>query len=317
VTICSDLFSTTEPGQLVHPHQDQEPLLMSNPLACIPLCCPLDGRALKLAEHGLACSKGHNYNISRHGYVNLLPARLKPSKDPGDSRSMVEARSLVLGSGLFDVLSSALLGLLVEKLSQLNQSAESVLLVDAGCGNGHYTDRMRIALSKANGFIEIPVLGVDISKWAVTAAAKKFKACAWAVGNNKRLPVINGSASIITSLFGFETWHPWADLQKRGQLVVTVSPDTQHLLELRERVYEEVRMHGVADDSAAIAAGYERIEEHAVNTIGSVANTAIAQALLSMTPHSHRMSSEASANLDLSGLNSVTVAARIRVYRRL
>lgn len=285
-------------------------------LVAVPLSCPIDGRPLFLAEHGLACQRGHNYNLSRHGYVNLLPVRLKPSKDPGDSRAMVEARSLVLRSGLFESLATDVAGLVSSKIESIPRETDVSLVVDAGCGEGYYTDRIRQELQEKDHAQEALVLGVDISKWAITAAAKFYKTGAWAVANNKRLPVVKGAASIITSLFGFETWHPWADLQNKGQLVITASPGPRHLIELRELVYDEVHVHEVPDDAEAMAAGYEQIEQLMVSACSPMEQDDVRESLLAMTPHSHRMDATKRTTLNLTSLSMITIDVLIRVYQR-
>lgn len=280
----------------------------------IPLACPLDGLPLSVAEHGLRCARGHDFNRSRHGYVNLLPVGLKPSKDPGDGKAMVEARRQVLELGVFEPVADALDELLVTHARSLGNGAP--LLVDAGCGEGWYTDRFRAALQDAMGDSCWSVLGVDISRWAVTAAAKRYESSGWVVGNNKRLPVMSGSIGIITSLFGFETWQPWAALQTPGQLVVTVAAGPRHLMELRELVYREVELHEPPDDTQAAAAGYLTTSECRIERVVALDAPGLAEAILAMTPHGHRIDTARRATLDLSSMDSLTLDVVVRSHVR-
>ena len=56
--------------------------------------CPKCGGLLRRREEGasLACPAGHAYDVAAAGYVNLLLATQKHSKDPGDSPEGVRAR---------------------------------------------------------------------------------------------------------------------------------------------------------------------------------------------------------------------------------
>ncbi|MEE9322473.1 MAG: methyltransferase domain-containing protein [Granulosicoccus sp.] len=283
-------------------------------LARTPLACPIDGLALEVAEHGLACARKHNYNVSRHGYVNLLPVRLKPSKDPGDNRDMVEARRAVVDHGVFEPFAQALSAVVCASAQQVDKDLP--LLVDAGCGEGYYTAALSSSLRSKASLQNFAVLGVDISKWAITAAAKRHLYAAWAVGNNKRLPVLKGAASIITSLFGFETWHPWADLQHAGQIVVTASAGPQHLIELRKLIYETVIVHEVPDNAEALAAGYRQTGDSRVEFSSQINDPAIVANILAMTPHGHRVGTDSRTSLDTSVVSELTMDIVIRLYQR-
>lgn len=63
------------------------------------LKCPLDQHALQLDADCLRCEGGHAFDIARQGYVNLLGAADKRSRDPGDGKEMVTARRDFLSDG--------------------------------------------------------------------------------------------------------------------------------------------------------------------------------------------------------------------------
>lgn len=268
----------------------------------IPFACPLDGLPLEVGERSLACATGHTFDVAAQGYVNLLPVQFKASRDPGDSKPMVDARRRVLGAGLFDPLADALTEVVRA------HAAPATLLVDAGCGEGFYTARLAGA-----GFT---VLGIDISKWAVAAAAKRHRGLAWAVASNKRLPVLPGAAGMITSLFGFETWDAWAGLQGAAQLVTVVDSGPRHLIELREIVYESVRTHDAPPNDAALAAGYTQIATESVVFEREVRDASLLSDILEMTPHGHKTTPAARATVAALDRLNLTFDAVIRVYRR-
>ena len=288
------------------------------PLHGLPLACPIDGTALSLVGRTLVCERRHAYDLSRHGHVNLLPVQFKPSGAPGDSAAMVASRRRVLDAALFDPLAEALLEHVVDSAVSAVSAADegAPLLVDAGCGEGFYTHRMAERLAAQESTRAVRVLGSDISAPAVSAAAKRHRDLAWCVANNTRLPIVRGRAGVIVSLFGFETWGPWSALQSNGQRVVVVDAAPRHLIELRERVYERVRVHGAPPDAAAGEAGYERVDERRITFVNTAVPHERLADVLAMTPHAHRVGERGRRALaELASLD-LTIDALLRVYRR-
>ena len=60
------------------------------------LRCPLDQLPLAVVGNVLCCEHGHSFDIASQGYVNLLSAGDKRSKDPGDSKATVSYTHLTL-----------------------------------------------------------------------------------------------------------------------------------------------------------------------------------------------------------------------------
>ncbi|TQV70271.1 putative RNA methyltransferase [Denitrobaculum tricleocarpae] len=285
-----------------------------SPLNAIPFVCPLDGQPLMPGAGSLVCAGGHSFDISARGYINLLPVQFKKSRDPGDSKSMVAARRRVLDAGLFDPLADAVCGLAFEEFAARGQ--EETLLVDAGCGEGFYTARLAADLRNRMGDAAPKILGADISKWAVMAAAKRSKDLAWVVASNKRLPLVQGTVTGITSLFGFETWPDWAALQRSGQFVLVVDAGPRHLIELREIIYPTLQVHAPPRHEAATANGYELMGETVSRFEASVPNAELLMDLLEMTPHGRKSTGAARDRVAaMTGL-SLTLDAVIRKYRR-
>lgn len=278
-----------------------------------PLICPLDGLALERHEGSLLCGSGHCFDIAKQGYVNLLPVQHKASLNPGDSESMVEARRRVMAAGVFYELAAAIAAR-VEQVWEPMLGCELKLL-DAGCGEGFYTDYLRQGLMIAGHTCD--VAGVDIAKPAIMAAAKHYSDIVWIVASNKRLPFDRGGLDMITSIFGFPCWPEWAALQEQGQCVVLVDAGPKHLLELRELIYDEVQMHAPPAVTAALAAGYVLADEQLVSYQFQVKTRELCDDLLHMTPHGHRVAPEVLA-ATLASFEGcyVTIEAVIRVLMR-
>jgi 23S rRNA (guanine745-N1)-methyltransferase len=59
-----------------------------------PYLCPICQDSLNLTENkkSYCCAKNHHFDVAKEGYLNLLPAQHKKSKEPGDSKAMMQAR---------------------------------------------------------------------------------------------------------------------------------------------------------------------------------------------------------------------------------
>ena len=71
--------------------------------------CPVCGSFMQHRGKSWSCAQGHNFDMAKSGYVNLLPVNRKHAKNPGDNAVMMRARknfldvealcSAVTGSG--------------------------------------------------------------------------------------------------------------------------------------------------------------------------------------------------------------------------
>ena len=130
-------------------------------------CCPLCGGTLERDEHTYRCPSGHCFDRSAAGYTHLLPANKKHSKNPGDDKEMVAARSACLEGGYYAPLRDALCELAARELSQV----PSPVILDSGCGEGYYTAGLFQRLTDAGR--EVRIAGVDLSKFAL--ALEEFR----------------------------------------------------------------------------------------------------------------------------------------------
>ena len=231
---------------------------------------------------------------------------------------MVAARRRTLESGAFSPVADALEALALETLGTGPGRAAGAghaprLALDAGCGEGWYTDRLRLALDP----LALPVLGIDVSRPAIRAAARRHPAVGWAVASNRAPPVLAGAAPLVTSLFGFEAWEPWAALQAPGQHVLTAGAGPDHLVELRRLVYGTVRVRDAPRDGAPERAGYALVDERRVRAVRAAASGIAADAL-AMTPHAHRVPAARAALVAeaLPEVDALTLDVTLRVWRR-
>ncbi len=260
--------------------------------------CPVDGVPLvdepASGQGSLRCATGHSFDRAREGHFNLLLVQHKASREPGDDKAMVAARANTLDSGVFAPLADALFDCVRLTLARWHpqpvQPDRPMRVLDAGCGEGYYLQQLADRASASREAGTLSLIGVDISKWAVRAAARRSAHVAWAVATNRHLPVAPGSIDLLLSMFGFPLWPHFRSVQPIGGRVLLVDPGPDHLVELRAEIYPSVERKAPAALTSAEASGYLLAQETRVRYEVALADPAAIQAMLAMTPHVHRMS---------------------------
>jgi 23S rRNA (guanine745-N1)-methyltransferase len=183
------------------------------------LRCPHCGAALALARGAVACAQGHSFDVARQGYVSLLTGDAQLAS--ADSASMVAAREAFLAAGHLEPLAEALGG-----------EAERALtgpgcVIDLGAGTGWYLAHVLDRLPDRHG------LALDLSKHALRRAARAHPrigavACdAW-----RRLPVRDGVAALVLSVFAPRDGAEIARVLRPGGALLVVTPTTVHMEQL-------------------------------------------------------------------------------------
>jgi 23S rRNA (guanine745-N1)-methyltransferase len=266
--------------------------------------CPLCQQLLTQSDRRWHCDNRHSFDIAKQGYTNLIPVHYKKSKSPGDDTGMVAARSHFLNQGFYQPLSDHI-NLIVTRYLQQNK-INSATIIDAGCGEGYYPSRLKNLLNET-----ADITGIDISKAAVLAAAKRSKNIQWFVANSNAIPVANNSTAILLSLFAptqAEEFHRC--LQQEGLLLLATT-GKQHLIELRELVYDTVN-DTVFDPTKTLEPFFKPQQRHTVNFTIELNDTATIKNLFAMTPHYWRVSPERKTLLDT--LNSLSLTVDIHLH---
>ena len=251
------------------------------------LACPIDGLQLKYHEKQLICENGHVFDIARQGYVNLLPVQHKRTKHPGDSKVMVLARTHFLNSGIYQAIANKLNELVYRQLT----SAHEICFLDAGCGEGYYFETLLNYLSDKKRSIDLSFIGLDISKDAIVQANKRNKQISWVVGTNRRPPVAEKSIDIILCLFGFLSVPGFKKVLKPGGKIIVVDPGREHLKELREIIYPEIKKTDQVSTLQNEKTGLFLVNSESLQFKIKLDNEQINN-LLIMTPHFYRASKE-------------------------
>lgn len=272
------------------------------------LTCPLDSAPLRRNGSTWRCANGHSFDIASQGYANLLPVQNKRSLDPGDSKEMVAARRRFLEAGFYQPIADAVSRAALADLP----AKKTVCCLDAGCGEGYYLRELAACAAATSKDQTLALLGLDISKWAVLAAAKRDKAdpqCGWIVGSNAKLPVPSATLDRVLCMFGFPVYAEFARALKPGGQLLQVDAGPDHLRELREIIYPSLKPERASQ--AATPPGFTPLGTETVSyTIELGRQDQIAD-LLSMTPHLYRASPAGRAKAAALTALSLTVDVRL------
>lgn len=188
------------------------------------LRCPICKQKLIKKERFYTCAAHHCYDIAKQGYVNLLCNNHTGS---GDDQAMIHARSNFLSHGYYQPLCDAII--------QLIQQHPSTNILDAGCGEGFYTNQF------GQAFPNDHIFGFDLSKSGIASASKNRQAnTTYAVANVFHLPVMDHSSDIALSIFTPYRLSEMDRILKTHGLFICVGPGPQHLFELKQIVYPHV-----------------------------------------------------------------------------
>jgi 23S rRNA (guanine745-N1)-methyltransferase len=211
------------------------------------LACPHCGGGLARAGGSVACPNGHSFDVARSGYLSLLPGDAKLGS--ADTAAMVAAREAFLGSGHFERLAEALAAEAERALGDpAERGAEAAAerrpapaagrsapapgcVLDLGAGTGWYLARVLDRLPGHAG------LALDLSKHALRRAARAHERIAAVACDAWRpLPVRDGVAALVLSVFAPRNGPEIARVLRPGGALLVVTPTERHLAELVERL---------------------------------------------------------------------------------
>lgn len=220
------------------------PLLDPTPLACPVRDCGLE---LALTGRALRCERGHAFDLSRRGALNLLQPQDRRSLAAGDSPEAIEARARTLARGLCAPLVDELLALLERAPIE-----RSLRVLDLGCGTGWFLAALAERAS-------IRGTGLDLSARAIDRAARDHPGFNWIVANaDRRLPLLGASFDLILSITAPRNpAESHRVLSPAGHFAVAV-PAPDDLIELRASVLGEGRKIERAEKALAhLGASFE------------------------------------------------------------
>ena len=264
------------------------------------LLCPVCGNELNKKDRSYLCANGHSFDIARQGYVNLLTVQQKHSLHPGDTREQVLSRRAFLEAGYYAPIADAL-------IQAAREQGISGPILDVGCGEGYYSARLAQSLSA-------DLTGLDISKEAVRCAAAKYKGYTWMVSTAAHIPVMSGSAQLITSLFALTLPEEFKRVLAKDGYYFQVLAAQDHLLGLKSIIYPELKLK--EKDSVPNLEGFELVKSVPIRFTFTVEGQQV-QNLFSMTPHVFRIGKDGAEALRHTQSLTDTASCVLNVYRPL
>jgi len=282
------------------------------------IICPLCGGGLHRENKSVLCEKGHNFDISKAGYINLLPPGKEKNARTGDEKTMVKARVDFLAKNHYAKISSAAARVLREYTG-----GGFIAAADMGCGEGYHTCRIAEELENCI------MLGFDASKYAAECASKlsrsrgfmpkdgvgaPHESCTSAYffpANLFRLPVkdhsLDGAVSMFAPIAGEET----ARILKPGGKLVVVSSGRDHLLEMRQLIYDEVRF---SDPSVAVPDGFSQVGCENLRSPFDLESAEDIRSLFVMTPFYYKTTEKGRERLLSKESLEVTAEVNLTVF---
>jgi 23S rRNA (guanine745-N1)-methyltransferase len=203
--------------------------------------CPVCDGPVAVGDDQVTCGRGHSFNIARQGYVSLTSGKGGPGT--GDSAAMVLARDRFLGGGHYRPVADALSALAAQYLSTRGVSTRGLstrglaaradrggpgLVLDLAGGTGYYLAQVLDALDGRLGAC------VDLSAPALRRAARAHpRAAALGADAWQRLPLADGSAALVLSVFGPRNPDEIRRVLAPGGTLIVATPGPEHLAELR------------------------------------------------------------------------------------
>ena len=179
-------------------------------------------------------------------------------------------------------------------------------VVDLGSGTGFFTEILATRYHQ--------VIGLDISSQMLSFAKQnRNNAISWLEADAYKLPFADSSLDGILRIYAPCKAEELARVINENGVVITVTPAGRHLYQLRERIYQEVRLHN--EDPEQIN-GFALEHQEKLSYIMELAD-GDAFDLLQMTPFAWKASDSLREELTDSALFKCEADFMLRVYRKI
>ena len=254
-------------------------------------------------EKSIICrgAKKHCFDLSSSRYVNFAPPSQSGS---GDSKEAIRSRTSFLESGAYAPVCKAV-------SEAVNKYCGGGLVVDAGCGEGYYTNNI------AKKYIG-DVAGFDLSKYGVEYASKFAKRegitnSFFAVSSVYTLPISDSAVDGIINIFAPCVEDEYKRVLKKDGVLIVAGAGENHLLGLKKAIYETTYKNTERED---MPKGMELVEENTVAFDLELKEKNLILALFSMTPYYYR-----TGEADLKKLESLEslkteIEVKIKIFRK-
>ncbi|MBL4631253.1 MAG: methyltransferase domain-containing protein [Paraglaciecola sp.] len=234
----------------------------------------------------------------------------KNSKEPGDNKIMVNGRRAFLEQGHYQPLADAISEIFNQHLAAMIDS-NNVSFFDAGCGEGYYMNQVSQLCTQTD--LQINFSGLDISKFAVQKAAKKYPDHHFSVASTFQLPLKNESQDAVLQIFAPSSEREIHRVLKSSGIWITVNPAANHLYEFKQALYDTPTEHKTVH---VIPEGFALAQQLNVSFVMQLSEPQQRENLLMMTPYYWSATAEKKKNL-VDNLQQFTTDFDIKVLTKL
>ena len=188
------------------------------------ILCPVCKQVLNKVDNTYKCINNHSFDIASQGYINL---NLHSSQNTGDNPDMIKARRDFLNKGYYHFLR--------EKVNELLDEDDS--LIDLACGEGYYTSY----------FVAKDKIGIDLSKQGLKIASKNDKSTIYLLNSIFHNSLEDKCADKVITIFAPIAKEEIVRLLKDNGQFILVKPNVNHLIELKNAVYDNPYLNEVED----------------------------------------------------------------------
>ena len=188
------------------------------------ILCPVCRKILSKQDKAYKCENRHSFDIAKEGYINLY---LHKSQKSGDNVDMIKDRRDFLNKDYYRFLLDE-----VNKQLDIDDS-----IIDLACGEGYYTSR----------FISKDKIGIDLSKSGLKIASKNDPDTTYILSTIFNTPLDDKCADKVITIFAPIAKEEIVRLLKDDGMFILVKPDADHLIELKQAIYDKAYQNEVED----------------------------------------------------------------------
>ncbi len=241
--------------------------------------CPKCHGALSMRQSSFVCPNGHSFDRARKGYTNLLLG--VGGGTHGDNKEMLDARRAFLNTDRYLPLANRLCHFALKYIKP------RAAVLDIGCGEGYYTDKLECALSARD--TKSRVSAFDISKDAVSYVWSRNKNIECAVASAYNIPASDATFDAAINAFSPLALEETRRVLVSGGIFIVAFPGEEHLFGLKAAIYDTPYKN---EPMPLSLDGFDLIESERVRYEMELSSSEEISALFKMTPYAYRTKKE-------------------------
>ena len=187
------------------------------------LCPKCQSEFVEVRGNSMVCFNKHQYDLSKKGTIHFPNHHLESDYD----REMLLSRRKMIQNELYAPLENKL-------ITYINQFTGNTTIVDMGCGEGSFVDRLSQKSLGATTWT-----GFDLSKDGVHLASDFSEKAFFFIGDVTQMPFQNDSIDILLNIFSPSHYEEMSRVLNKEGLIIKVIPESGYLKEMREIFYQD------------------------------------------------------------------------------